>query len=245
MPLTWSSMTQSIRNQCHSSAHQVIPVEGQDWNHSRPESSWRRGGKNPDSRHVNSKVHQDGGKCLPFHEALLSHLASPKSLFCDLSPHPLLCTPSWRLLLWNIILYWFHEYLSVLIHSVLGEIGWSGLWRHDAYICAKSLQLCLTLCDPAARQAPLSMGFSRQEYWSGLPCPPPGDLPDPGIEPRLLSLPALAGRLTTSTTCKAWKHDSGLTFQWWMLPVGLQTEISRHSVDESVLLGWTPRTNIL
>ena len=34
-----------------------------------------------------------------------------------------------------------------------------------------------------ARQAPLSMGFSRQEYWSGLPCPPPGDLPNPGIEP--------------------------------------------------------------
>ena len=34
-----------------------------------------------------------------------------------------------------------------------------------------------------AHQAPLSMGFSRQEYWSGLPCPPPGDLPDPGIEP--------------------------------------------------------------
>ena len=35
-----------------------------------------------------------------------------------------------------------------------------------------------------ARQAPLSMGFSKQEYWSGLPCPPPGDLPDPGIKPR-------------------------------------------------------------
>ena len=35
-----------------------------------------------------------------------------------------------------------------------------------------------------ARQAPLSMGFSRQEYWSVLPCPSPGDLPDPGIEPR-------------------------------------------------------------
>ena len=33
-----------------------------------------------------------------------------------------------------------------------------------------------------ARQAPLSMGFSRQEYWSGLSCPPPGDLPDPGIQ---------------------------------------------------------------
>ena len=34
-----------------------------------------------------------------------------------------------------------------------------------------------------AHQAPLSMGFSRQEYWSGLPCPPPGDLPNPGVEP--------------------------------------------------------------
>ena len=37
-------------------------------------------------------------------------------------------------------------------------------------------------------QAPLSMGFSRQEYWSGWPFPPPGDLPDPGIEPLSLSL---------------------------------------------------------
>ena len=37
--------------------------------------------------------------------------------------------------------------------------------------------------DYIAHQAPLFMGFSRQEYWSGLPCPPPGDLPDPGIEP--------------------------------------------------------------
>ena len=47
-----------------------------------------------------------------------------------------------------------------------------------------------------AHQAPLSMGFSRQEYWSGLPCPPPGDLSDPGIEPQSLTS-ALAGRLFT------------------------------------------------
>ena len=39
-----------------------------------------------------------------------------------------------------------------------------------------------------ACKAPLSMGFSRQEYWSGFPCPPPGDLPDPGIKPRHPSL---------------------------------------------------------
>ena len=42
----------------------------------------------------------------------------------------------------------------------------------------------------AARQAPLSMGFSRQEYWSGLPCPSPGDLPNPGIKPRSHALQA-------------------------------------------------------
>ena len=42
-----------------------------------------------------------------------------------------------------------------------------------------------------AHQAPLSMGFSRQEYWSGLPCPPPGDLPNPGIEPESPMAPTL------------------------------------------------------
>ena len=42
-----------------------------------------------------------------------------------------------------------------------------------------------------ARQAPLSMGFFRQEYWSGFPCPPPGDLPDPGIKPTSPVSPAL------------------------------------------------------
>ena len=47
-------------------------------------------------------------------------------------------------------------------------------------------------------QAPLSIGFSKQEYWSGLPCPPPGDLCSPGIEPASLVSPALAGRFFTS-----------------------------------------------
>ena len=48
------------------------------------------------------------------------------------------------------------------------------------------------------------MGFSRQEYWSGLPCPPPGDLTDPGIGPKSLVSPALAGGFfTTSATWEA------------------------------------------
>ena len=62
-----------------------------------------------------------------------------------------------------------------------------------ACVRAKSLQLCSTLCDlwTVAHQAPLSLGFSRQEYWSELPCLSPGDLPDPGIKPVSLVPPAL------------------------------------------------------
>ena len=59
-------------------------------------------------------------------------------------------------------------------------------------VCAKSLQLCLFVTPwTVARQAPLSMGLSRQEYWSGLPCRPPGALPHPGMEARSLESPAL------------------------------------------------------
>ena len=67
-----------------------------------------------------------------------------------------------------------------------------------ACVCARSLQSCLTLynlrdCSPPGS---LSMGFSRQEYWSGLPCPPPGDLPHPESEPASLMPPAFqAGSL--------------------------------------------------
>ena len=55
-----------------------------------------------------------------------------------------------------------------------------------------------------ACQAPLSVGFSRQGYWSGLPCPPPGDLPDPEIEPASLMSSASAGVFfTTGATWEA------------------------------------------
>ena len=73
---------------------------------------------------------------------------------------------------------------------------------------AKLLQSRPTLCDPmnVAHQALLSMGFSRQEHWNGLPFPSPGDLPDPRIEPVSLTSPVLGGKLffffTTSDTWK-------------------------------------------
>ena len=60
--------------------------------------------------------------------------------------------------------------------------------------CFSCVPLVLTQCT-TTHQAPLSMGFSRQEYWSGLLCPSPEDLPDSGIEPVSLTCPALAGGL--------------------------------------------------
>ena len=67
---------------------------------------------------------------------------------------------------------------------------------NKASVCVlgKVLQLCPTLCDPmdcVAHQASLSMGFSRQEYWSGLQYPAPGDFPDPGLKPVAPAAPTL------------------------------------------------------
>ena len=65
--------------------------------------------------------------------------------------------------------------------------------------CFDRVQLCATLWT-VSLQAPLSIGFSRQEYWSGLPCPSPRDLSDSGIKPRSLTSLALAGGFATSAT---------------------------------------------
>ena len=124
-------------------------------------------------------------------------------------------------------------------------------------LCAKSLQLCLTVCDPwtLACQAPLSMGFSQKEYWSGFSFPPPVHLPNSGIKSASLRSPSLAeGFFTPSTTkvfgpqvCSWWPlagshwnvqllhpHPSSLRFQlsapWWSrkwVPNVSKTKINR------------------
>ena len=71
---------------------------------------------------------------------------------------------------------------------------------HPTYMYAQSLscvQLFATLWIIAC-QAPLSMGLSQQEYWKGLPFSPPGDLPDPGIQPASPVAPELAGSIFTT-----------------------------------------------
>ena len=86
-----------------------------------------------------------------------------------------------------------------------------GMKRSVFTVCVCACSVASVVPDATAprtvgHQAPLSMGFSRQQYWSGLPCPPPRDLPDPGIEPESLVSPALAGGFfTTSATREALK----------------------------------------
>ena len=89
----------------------------------------------------------------------------------------------------------------------------------EVHVYKCHVQLFVTL-RTIAHQTPLSMGFSRKEYWSGLPYPPPGDLPNPGIKPTSLMSPALTdGFFTTRATC--------LLFSWSVVsdslgPHGLQ-----------------------
>ena len=124
--------------------------------------------------------------------------------------------PSWSVLRQG----WNNFHACGLHHSAYGPT----IYLYDEFAMLtprRSHQLCLSVshrhaCVPGhfshvwlwtwtvAHQVPLSMGFSRQESWSGLPCPPPGNLPHPGIEPTSLGSPALAGRFfTTSTTWEA------------------------------------------
>ena len=76
--------------------------------------------------------------------------------------------------------------------------------------CYSHVWLFVTLWAGAC-QFPLSMGLSRQEYWSGLPCPPPGDLPHPGIKPVSLLSPALADGFFTTTLVPAGKPFTALS----------------------------------
>ena len=89
-------------------------------------------------------------------------------------------------------------------YSVLSCILRNILWVPPHFSC---VWLFVTLWT-VARQTPLCMGFSRQEYRSGLPCLPPGDLPNPGVKPMSLTSPTLAGRFFT--TIATW--EAGGTF---------------------------------
>ena len=95
-----------------------------------------------------------------------------------------------------------------------------------------------------AREAPLSMEFSRQEHWNGLPFPTPGDLPDPGIEPTSLESPVLAGRfLTTSAAWKSVLLGKGYKSVPGQSPLGEMPRKGYKSVPGQSPLGEMPNTS--
>jgi len=141
---------------------------------------------------------------------------SPSSLPYSLSQKdaPDLCTYRWTKYIGisGVLLLLMLEHLSVAHAWILTPSDHSlyvGFWDPLSYseilltihVCVLSCFSCVQLF---AHQASLSMRFSRQEYWSGMPCPLPGDLPDPGVKPTSLMSSALAGVFfTTNTTWEA------------------------------------------
>ena len=96
---------------------------------------------------------------------------------------------------------WIHLYSCKIIRGLEGDVLNPGGQRFlhcfnflKGGLVGKSLQFCLTLCNPVDCSPPGSSVHGILPQWSGLPCPPPGDLPDPGIEPVSLTSQALAGR---------------------------------------------------
>ena len=96
-----------------------------------------------------------------------------------------------------------------------------------------------------ACQTPLFMGFSRQEYWSGLPFPPPGDLPDPGIKPASLMLPALAGRFLSSSEKPIYNHrneqscEFALTITHYYMKTSIPSLVGKKRILTFVRWGFT------
>ena len=131
--------------------------------------------------------------------------------------------------------------MIIPIQWSLGEdkrrsISEAGEWqaRLSSFSC---VWLCATL-GTIVHQAPLSMGFSRQEYWAELPCPPPGNLPNPGIEPTSLVSPSWAGVFFSSLeTWKPeclrglgnWEESTYLKVRLWWRDTWNRTEASRES----------------
>ena len=117
-----------------------------------------------------------------------THFALPPPHFLSGYDYSVLCI--FFVLVWfgllTYLIYYFYYISYVYMPSCLSCVWlFAALWT-------------------IAHQAPLSMGFSRQEYWNGLPWPPPGCLPDSSIKPTSLMTPALAGRFfTISTTWEA------------------------------------------
>ena len=142
------------------------------------------------------------------------------------------CLPSWNLFssgFHDTVLSWFTSYFCGC------SLSFTFFFPNPKYQCSQEALSVFLLCAcmlshfsrvwlfvtlwTIAHQVPLSMGFSRQEYWSGLPCSPPGDLPNPGIKSAsLMSSSLVGGSFTTSATREALLFVLLHIFSWKFYP---------------------------
>ena len=96
--------------------------------------------------------------------------------------------------------YYFQASTQSTAHWLFSSEGWMNAlpFMCVCVLCCFSRVGLFAILWTVVHQTPLSMGFSRQTYWSTLPFPTPGELPDPGIEPMSLMFPALTGRFSTT-----------------------------------------------
>ena len=113
--------------------------------------------------------------------------------------------------------------------SVLCSRWWQKIKEINTFVCVCSV---VSNSDPrnCSCQAPLSVGFSRQEYWSGLPFPTPGNLPDPGSQPASLVSPALVGKFFTTALPGKQKIKEVNTFKNRKVLNGTQKTVKRQVV---------------
>ena len=117
--------------------------------------------------------------------------------------------------------------VCVFLHSFREVSGHASVIRYFSRVWL------FTTLQTIARQALLSIGFSRQECWSELLCPPPGNLPDPRMKPASYLSPALAGGFFTSST--SWEARCGV-LHWLIINWFSYVELSLHSRNKSHLV---------
>ena len=133
-------------------------------------------------------------KCFSFHWFSNTKIGPAPQGLTPVS-FPLCCLPIFQSHLWIqwVLCLYLHcgTYILLIVFICICHVS--------VCVCVHSVaRSCLTLCNSVAHQSPLSMRFSRQEYWSELPFLTPGELPNPGIKPTSLTSPALAGRFFTT-----------------------------------------------